>query len=78
LFPLIVLFAKAPVPGRVKTRLGLDPQHAAELHASLVRQTLLMLESLRGEVEIELSTDEPTLSWLEIPVKRIQPDASLS
>jgi rSAM/selenodomain-associated transferase 1 len=68
--PLVVLFAKAPVPGRVKTRLGVDPQRAAALHSSFVRQTLVMLESLSGEVDVELSTDEPTLAWGEFPVAR--------
>jgi hypothetical protein len=70
LLPLVVLFAKAPVPGRVKTRLGVDPQRAADLHSSFVRQTLTMLEGLRGEAEIELSTDEPTPAWAEFPVTR--------
>jgi hypothetical protein len=70
LLPLIVLFAKAPVPGRVKTRLGVDPQCAADLHSSFVRQTLVMLESLRGEADVELSTDEPTQAWSEFAVAR--------
>jgi uncharacterized protein len=70
LLPLLVLFAKAPVPGRVKTRLGLDPRAAAELHDSFVRRMLVMLESLRGEADIELSTDEPTAAWLEFAAER--------
>jgi len=70
LLPLIVLFAKAPAPGRVKTRLGVDPARAAELHSSFVRQTLVMLKSLRGVAEVELSTDEPTQAWCEFPVMR--------
>lgn len=70
MLPLIVLFAKAPVPGRVKTRLGLDPRRAAELHSSFVRQTLVMLESLRGDADVELSTDEPTEARREFPVAR--------
>lgn len=70
MLPLIVLFAKAPAPGRVKTRLGLDPRRAADLHSEFVRQTLIMLESLRGEADVELSTDEPTEAWLEFPVPR--------
>jgi uncharacterized protein len=70
LLPLIVLFAKAPVPGRVKTRLGIDPRRAADLHSSFVRQTLVMLESLRGDADVELSTDELTQAWREFPVER--------
>jgi rSAM/selenodomain-associated transferase 1 len=68
--PLIVVFAKAPVPGRVKTRLGIDPRCAADLHSSFVRQTLAMLESLHGEADIEISTDEPTQAWWEYPAAR--------
>jgi rSAM/selenodomain-associated transferase 1 len=67
---LIVLFAKAPTPGRVKTRLGVDSARAAQIHSSFVRQTLVMLESLRGEADLELSTDEPTGAWREFPVAR--------
>lgn len=70
LLPLIVLFGKAPAPGRVKTRLGVDPQRAADLHSSFVRQTLVMLESFRGDADVELSTDEPTQAWSEFPVAR--------
>lgn len=65
-----MLFAKAPVPGRVKTRLGVDPARAVELHSAFVRQTLTMLESLRNEADVELSTDEPTPAWSEFSVPR--------
>ncbi len=68
--PLIVLFAKAPEPGRVKTRLGIDPRRAAELHSSFVRRALVLLASLRGVADVELSTDEPTQAWREFPVAR--------
>lgn len=66
----MVLFGKAPVPGRVKTRLEVDPRRAADLHSSFVRQTLVMLECLRGKVDVELSTDEPTSAWGEFQVAR--------
>jgi rSAM/selenodomain-associated transferase 1 len=69
LLPLVILFAKAPVPGRVKTRLGLDPERAAALHSWFVRQTLEMLERCAG-VEVELSTDEPTVAWPEFSGRR--------
>jgi hypothetical protein len=38
----VAVFARAPVPGEVKTRLAplLGPREAAELHATLVRQAL--------------------------------------
>jgi rSAM/selenodomain-associated transferase 1 len=66
---LIILFAKAPVPGRVKTRLGLDPERAAALHSEFVRQALEMLEHCEG-VDVELSTDEPTGAWPEFSGRR--------
>lgn len=63
MMPLIVLFARKPVPGRVKTRLGLDPEDAARLHDRFVRETL---ELLRGvEADIEISTDEECANWAE-------------
>src|SRR5437867_5104935 len=34
--PALIVFAKAPISGRVKTRLGLDPNRAAEIHRELV------------------------------------------
>ena len=36
----ILVMAKAPVPGKVKTRLGLPPQDAAGLQAALIRDTV--------------------------------------
>jgi len=70
LLPLIILFAKVPAPGRVKTRLAVAPQRAADLHSAFVHQTLVMLESLRGDADVELSTDEPTAAWREFAVAR--------
>ena len=66
----MILFAKAPVPGRVKTRLGLDPDRAAALHAEFVRQTLRTLSSCAGELDVELSTDAPTGAWAEFSARR--------
>jgi rSAM/selenodomain-associated transferase 1 len=45
----ILVFAKAPVPGEVKTRLtpGLTPLEAAGLHARLVAETLQRLTAAR-------------------------------
>lgn len=45
----IAVFAKAPVPGEVKTRLAplLGPDGAAALHAGLVRRTLAMATQAR-------------------------------
>jgi rSAM/selenodomain-associated transferase 1 len=68
--PLVVVYAKAPVPGRVKTRLEPDPARAAELHSAFVRETLTMLNALRGEADIEISTDEPTEAWSDLAAVR--------
>jgi len=68
--PLIVVYAKAPVPGRVKTRLEADPARAAELHSAFVRETLTMLSALHGEADIEISTDEATAAWSDFRLAR--------
>jgi rSAM/selenodomain-associated transferase 2 len=54
----------------VKTRLGLSPDRAAELHEALVRDTLAGLQELAGQAEIELSTDVPTGAWPEFVLAR--------
>ena len=78
LLPLIVVFAKAPRPGRVKTRLGLEPTATAALHTEFVRQTLNTVCSLRDEADLELSLDVPCAAWSEFPIHRtIQHDGDL-
>jgi uncharacterized protein len=57
----IAVFAKAPVPGRVKTRLAglLGERGAADLHAALVRRTLATaVASGVGEVELWCAPDD--------------------
>jgi rSAM/selenodomain-associated transferase 1 len=57
----IAVFAKAPVPGTVKTRLAevLDAESAAALHAGLVRRALATaIESAAGDVELWCAPDE--------------------
>lgn len=70
--PVIILFAKAPVPGRVKTRLSplLGAAGAAELHSALVRDMLDSLAPFTVAADIELSTDIETDAWRDIPVAR--------
>lgn len=65
--PLVIVFARAPRPGRVKTRLSLPPERAVLLHTAFVRDTL---EMLSGFPAVELSTDEDTPAWDEYPVVR--------
>jgi rSAM/selenodomain-associated transferase 1 len=63
--PRIILFAKAPVPGRVKTRLHgrLTPSAAAALHEAMVEDTLSLLSSFSPLATVELHTDVPTSAW---------------
>lgn len=68
--PLIIIFAKAPVAGRVKTRLDADPGRAAALHSVFVRDALSMAEIFQDEADVELSTDTACDAWPESAVCR--------
>lgn len=63
--PVIILFAKAPIPGRVKTRLfpRLSPVEAASLHEAFVRDTISSFEELSDCADLELHTDVPAACW---------------
>ncbi|MDZ4801643.1 MAG: TIGR04282 family arsenosugar biosynthesis glycosyltransferase [Bryobacteraceae bacterium] len=67
----IAIFAKAPVPGRVKTRLipPLTPESAAALHQAFVRDVLLVCERIPDAVP-ELWTDIDTDAWDDLNVAR--------
>jgi hypothetical protein len=62
---VIILFAKAPAPGRVKTRLcsSLGPEGAAALHTAFVADMIDLLASIPGPVDVELHTDKDTDAW---------------
>jgi rSAM/selenodomain-associated transferase 1 len=78
LLPLIVVFAKAPRPGFVKTRLGLEPTVAASLYSDFVRRTLTTVTLLHGEAMLELSLDTACASWAEFSIARsLQPEGDL-
>lgn len=70
--PLLILFAKAPIAGRAKTRLcpPLTPSEAADLHSALVKDTAGMLLTLGSSVDVELSTDVPTEAWPDLAIAR--------
>ncbi|WP_375203565.1 TIGR04282 family arsenosugar biosynthesis glycosyltransferase [Hyphococcus sp.] len=55
----VIIFVKAPVAGRVKTRLGADIGYgrAAALFRTLTQRTIL--ESLKGEWQTVLAVDPP-------------------
>lgn len=73
MLPVILLFAKAPVPGRVKTRLQpvLSPKQSAELHSSFVGDVLEWLGGFTLIADIEVHLDEPTGFWSEFPYPRV-------
>jgi uncharacterized protein len=68
----MILFAKAPVAGRVKTRLAMeiDPCRAAELHRAFVTDSLSILNKFTTVADLELHTDIPTDAWSELDVAR--------
>jgi rSAM/selenodomain-associated transferase 1 len=70
--PVIILFAKAPLAGRVKTRLQprVPPVQAAELHTCFVLDMLEMMERLSGLADLELHTDTVTDAWGDKKVAR--------
>ena len=70
LLPLVIVFAKAPRPGFVKTRLGLEPTAAASLYTEFVGRTLKTVYHFRDEAQLELSLDIPCAAWSEFTIYR--------
>lgn len=70
--PVILLFAKAPVAGRVKTRLAarLGAAQAAQAHRAFVEDMLERLQRLRDCADVELHTDIATDAWASAGVAR--------
>jgi uncharacterized protein len=64
---LVVIFAKAPIPGQVKTRLAADssPEFAAHLHQAFVADLVHRLRAL--DVEIEIHSDAAAWHELRVP-----------
>lgn len=73
MFPVIMLFAEAPVPGNVKTGLQpvLSPTESAELHLSFVGDVLEWLDGFKTLADIELHTDVVTDAWRDFPYRRV-------
>jgi rSAM/selenodomain-associated transferase 1 len=74
---LVILFARAPVAGQVKTRLaaGVGAAVAARLHTAFVRD-IAAKASARFPVELHL--DEQTSAWPELACpRRLQPPGDL-
>jgi len=70
--PVILLFAKAPSPGRVKTRLQpvLSPEQCSELHSSFVGDVLESLIGFTGLADVEVHLDQETSAWPEFSFPR--------
>jgi hypothetical protein len=77
--PLVILFAKAPVSGQVKTRLTsvLTAVQAAQLHDLLVANLWKQLKSLHAELDAELHTDFETNAWPEAQPRFLQASGGL-
>lgn len=82
---LVIMFAKAPVPGRVKTRLHThySPEAAAALHAAFLRDQAARLlaprEGFAGWVSVSGDAEHPVLQEIAaLGVERVpQPGDSL-
>jgi uncharacterized protein len=70
--PVIIVFAKAPIAGHVKTRLFglLSPDEAANLHRAFVEDLFESLLPAFTPAALELHSDTPTDDWTHIPVAR--------
>ena len=80
--PVLILFAKVPVPGKVKTRLAktIGIELAAKLHKAFVEDTLEKAMALAGKIaiDVELHTDAETDAWPSIRVtQRLQVSGNL-
>lgn len=79
--PLLIVFARAPVAGRVKTRLvpPLTPQQAAVVHTAFTADTIETLGGFSYSADVELHTDQDTTAWDWLKVRRfVQPEGSLA
>lgn len=68
----MILFAKAPVAGHVKTRLATEigARRAAELHRAFVADSLAKLKEFTPVADLQLHTDIPNDAWSELDVAR--------
>lgn len=68
---LIILFAKAPIVGRVKTRLmpTISPEQAAELHRAFAHDMADRFRNIAGS-DFELHTDMKNDDWASLRVTR--------
>jgi uncharacterized protein len=69
--PLVIVFAKSPQAGKVKTRLGLSPQQALHVHQHLVEDVWRRVTQLPG-IDAALYTDQATPAWPQIETRGLQ------
>jgi rSAM/selenodomain-associated transferase 1 len=78
--PKVIVFARVPKAGAVKTRLGavMSAASAAGLHLAMVTDLIRQLQQLHPGVDLELHTSEPTdaFSFLDV-VTRVQVSGTL-
>jgi rSAM/selenodomain-associated transferase 1 len=69
---VILLFAKAPVPGQVKTRLQphLSADQCTSLHRCITEDVLATLQRFMDSCDIELHLNQPTSAWARFPFPR--------
>jgi uncharacterized protein len=69
--PVLIIFAKAPAPGKVKTRLvpPLSLEGAALLHDAFVRDTIELCQRVAA-LTLELHTNIETDAWSDLEVPR--------
>jgi uncharacterized protein len=72
--PVMMLFARAPVEGKVKTRLAgaIGAAAATSLHRAMVADTLAILHTFHEECDLELHTDAPAADWPEVAARGVQ------
>ena len=77
--PVIIVFAKAPVPLRVKTRLipRVGVEAACRLHCAFVDDTLTAVGSLADRCDVEVHTDDLTGTWKPTDVMKAQVSGNL-
>ena len=80
--PVLILFAKAPVLGKVKTRLAktIGMELATKLHKAFVEDTLekAILLARKTAIDVELHTDAETDAWSSFRVtQRLQVSGDL-
>jgi uncharacterized protein len=77
--PVLIVYAKAPIAGKVKTRLipKLGEAGATRLHQAFVEDTLAMADTLAEVFDVELHTDVPTDAWSWRGVRRVQCEGDL-